>query len=303
MFLFCVVSSSQAQLYFEGQKKDSVTAVGYFVIKSLGKGSKSIFIENKGTDIAFVGFTRSFGRDTVNTYEVLPGDKLELINRKNDSILIKGTGKVKWMVNYGDGKAVDLYGSQVETIDTNTIARLNYDNIFTSIQILRNLLNVYDSIRVYRSDIPGSTNYSSIYRDSIRGQLVIDGVINKIGVGTSAVDLFVGGPADNSAGIKLTMNSSSGGASILNWYSSVLYSFLDIGTNRTGRMRIQPDGSISINSTTDVGQSFYINGDLRVDGTTSTTATAGAQTLPANPVGFLIINISGTNYKLPYYAN
>jgi hypothetical protein len=34
---------------------------------------------------------------------------------------------------------------------------------------------------------------------------------------------------------------------------------------------------------------------------TSGTATAGAATLPANPVGFVIINIAGTNYKLPYY--
>lgn len=35
--------------------------------------------------------------------------------------------------------------------------------------------------------------------------------------------------------------------------------------------------------------------------TTSTTATAGAATLPANPVGFIIIQINGTNYKIPYY--
>lgn len=34
---------------------------------------------------------------------------------------------------------------------------------------------------------------------------------------------------------------------------------------------------------------------------TSGTATAGAATLPANPVGFLIINIGGTAFKVPYY--
>ena len=38
-------------------------------------------------------------------------------------------------------------------------------------------------------------------------------------------------------------------------------------------------------------------------GTTATTATAGAQTLPANPVGFIIVNVAGTTAKIPYYAN
>lgn len=32
------------------------------------------------------------------------------------------------------------------------------------------------------------------------------------------------------------------------------------------------------------------------------TASAGAATLPANPVAFLPININGTNYKIPLYA-
>ena len=36
--------------------------------------------------------------------------------------------------------------------------------------------------------------------------------------------------------------------------------------------------------------------------TTAATASAGAATLPIAPVGFLIINIGGTAYKLPYYA-
>jgi hypothetical protein len=35
---------------------------------------------------------------------------------------------------------------------------------------------------------------------------------------------------------------------------------------------------------------------------TANTATAGAQSLPANPVGFLRVLISGTERKIPYYA-
>lgn len=36
--------------------------------------------------------------------------------------------------------------------------------------------------------------------------------------------------------------------------------------------------------------------------TTATGATAGADTLPANPVGFLVVSIAGTSRKIPYYA-
>lgn len=39
----------------------------------------------------------------------------------------------------------------------------------------------------------------------------------------------------------------------------------------------------------------------QLDGPISTTATAGAETLPANPVGFLTMNIGGTDRKVPYY--
>lgn len=38
-------------------------------------------------------------------------------------------------------------------------------------------------------------------------------------------------------------------------------------------------------------------------GLTANSATAGAQTLPANPAGFLVITIGGTQYKVPYYNN
>lgn len=34
---------------------------------------------------------------------------------------------------------------------------------------------------------------------------------------------------------------------------------------------------------------------------TTTTASAGAQTLPANPQGFMAVTINGTNRKIPYY--
>ena len=47
---------------------------------------------------------------------------------------------------------------------------------------------------------------------------------------------------------------------------------------------------------------LHLNGTFRVDGQTATGATAGADTLPSNPVGFININLDGTAYKVPYYA-
>lgn len=46
----------------------------------------------------------------------------------------------------------------------------------------------------------------------------------------------------------------------------------------------------------------FVGTTLRLDGT-ATTATAGAQTLPSNPAGFLTVVIGGTTRKIPYYAN
>ena len=40
-------------------------------------------------------------------------------------------------------------------------------------------------------------------------------------------------------------------------------------------------------------------------GTTATTvgAAGGASALPATPTGYIIVNVAGTNMKVPYYAN
>ena len=74
-----------------------------------------------------------------------------------------------------------------------------------------------------------------------------------------------------------------------------------------GRMSIFNDGNVSIGTTTNSNLLYLSSGTavaLRIDGSgnTATTASAGAQTLPANPVGFLIVNIAGTARKIPYYA-
>lgn len=43
-------------------------------------------------------------------------------------------------------------------------------------------------------------------------------------------------------------------------------------------------------------------GNLSIGSTTAASATAGSATLPANPLGFLIMNLAGVAIKVPYYA-
>jgi hypothetical protein len=45
-------------------------------------------------------------------------------------------------------------------------------------------------------------------------------------------------------------------------------------------------------------QQFFLN---LLNFSSSTTATTGAGTLPANPVGFINITVNGQPFKVPYY--
>ena len=45
-------------------------------------------------------------------------------------------------------------------------------------------------------------------------------------------------------------------------------------------------------------QQFFLN---LLNFSSSTTATSGSGTLPANPVGFMNVTVNGKQYKVPYY--
>jgi hypothetical protein len=45
-------------------------------------------------------------------------------------------------------------------------------------------------------------------------------------------------------------------------------------------------------------QQFFLN---LVNFSSSSSATAGSATLPANPVGFIVVTVNGQNFKVPYY--
>jgi hypothetical protein len=70
-------------------------------------------------------------------------------------------------------------------------------------------------------------------------------------------------------------------------------------------MRINNAGRVGI-GTTSPGHTLHVNAGsstaIRIDGATSATASSGTGTLPSRPVGFLVVNVGGTDRKIPYYA-
>jgi len=63
-----------------------------------------------------------------------------------------------------------------------------------------------------------------------------------------------------------------------------------------------PDLRVGIGGVMYPEANLHVKGKVRIDDTTSTTASAGTATLPSAPKAFLTINISGTDYKIPLYG-
>ena len=77
---------------------------------------------------------------------------------------------------------------------------------------------------------------------------------------------------------------------------------LAISTGSAERMRIDAAGNVGV-GTASPSARLHVNGSVRLDAATTTSATAGgASALPALPAGYLTVNIGGTDYKLPYFA-
>lgn len=72
-----------------------------------------------------------------------------------------------------------------------------------------------------------------------------------------------------------------------------------------GDLLISADDGTTVHHRFDTAATLGANGatpEHRLNTSTATGATAGADTLPSNPVGFVVININGTSRKIPYYA-
>jgi hypothetical protein len=77
--------------------------------------------------------------------------------------------------------------------------------------------------------------------------------------------------------------------------NSAIFTYLGTATYITGN-------SISTGSITVAGLNITVGVTFN-PGLSYSSATAGSATLPANPVGFLLMTVGSTGYKVPYYAS
>jgi hypothetical protein len=75
-----------------------------------------------------------------------------------------------------------------------------------------------------------------------------------------------------------------------------------IATANNERMRITSTGNVGIGTATPSSK-LHVVGDLTVSSaTTATSATAGTNgDVPAQVAGYLVVNINGFPFKIPYY--
>ena len=165
---------------------------------------------------------------------------------------------------------------------------------------------IANSYGLYTNISKGTSSKWSIYCDGIVKSYFGGGV----GIGTTSIDsifhirdsvavLTIEGTATSSASVQFKTNT-------INRYkistpdSSADLAFYSSGT--TERIRFKSDGKVGI-GVSSPSSALHISGDITVESaTTASSASAGARTLPANPVDFLVVSINGTSRKIPYYA-
>lgn len=108
--------------------------------------------------------------------------------------------------------------------------------------------------------------------------------------GTSDLALFQQGTTLN--GVLLNRNSGS----TLSLQTVGAAGTISLAPNGTGVVICNPPGTNAVViGSTNVNSIGFLN-------TTAGSATAGAATLPANPVGFLTVTVNGGTARIPYYA-
>jgi len=73
------------------------------------------------------------------------------------------------------------------------------------------------------------------------------------------------------------------------------------GLSNTQQLNPYPQSPLveeNSNRPTRAWQQYFLN---LLNFSSSSTATAGSATLPANPVGFMNVTVNGQSYRVPYY--
>lgn len=121
---------------------------------------------------------------------------------------------------------------------------------------------------------------SSLYWNRMVQTTTIFGTVTSFFCAITAVVVNSGGSFSERSSTHSTLTVNAGGT-----YSSVSYVTNVGGLTLNGAAPSTPAGVLGLG-----------NG-------TAASATAGADTLPANPAGFLVANLGGTPIKIPFYNN
>jgi hypothetical protein len=117
----------------------------------------------------------------------------------------------------------------------------------------------------------------------------------------SAVAMYANASGYAFSGVDNSVGTVSGTAYAATLWHQGAYPLV-LGTNNAERMRIDSSGNVGIGTSSPAAK-LHVAGEVRIDATTSTTATAGANgDVPAQVVGYITVNIAGINRKIPYYA-
>ena len=252
LLIFLNINTLSAQSFFTGQKIDSVTSLSGQTTKSLNLdgnvGIKSVTVINRDTNTILV----SFG-DTTQFAPVFANERATFPNTSSGTITLKGVAsKIYIFTRYGIGPGINYNLPSGTKLNTANIPALNSSNTYTN-------TNKYGDTTIhFNVGRINNSYYSKIWRDSINNQLVIDDTpfgsdkyLKLLSGNSNNQIVFIGGTLNNGSGLRLLMNQSGGSASIYNWYSSSLYSHLDLGGNRTTLLRLTADQKALFGSTTD----------------------------------------------------
>lgn len=151
-----IIDSANAQLKFSETKFDSVTAASRFTWKVLPKGTVAIEVAPDSSDVVYIAFTGPGSRgsqrkDSVNTRRIYKGQSRFFYNLDRDSIGFKGSGKVYYWIDRGEGAPGTLVQAQGAASAFNPAA----DNNFTVAQTFN------DGIVVGDISYPNAMNISS----------------------------------------------------------------------------------------------------------------------------------------------
>ena len=161
-----------------------------------------------------------------------------------------------------------------------------------------------------------SVGTAQIQSASITGAKIASATITAANITTCNISSLLAGTASFTGTVTLGINSSStqvvlssSGIQLISGTSSAGISLDTAGdatftntsaTSTTIQGNVIVTSTISCNSITiSPAVGFGINFGSGFP--TSGTASAGSATLPSTPVGFLVVEILGTNYKIPYY--